>query len=674
MSTPPVCILYTQDAELVRRVKAFVRVIAQVRHVAEPDRLDAVLQQASPALLLMDLRAQEARDLLDQVQNDWPEVLITALGTPRSEPLREAEQAGIYAAEDLQLDRRRFQALVSRGFDHLRLMLENRELREQSTVVAAPEAPRRLELWQERAVATSMPLLRFPRVFRRFENVETLLASVVEGVADAAGVTRVGIFSRIRQSERYRLRAGLRCLPETYEVEYGERDPLVRWFELHAHLICRSNITHAPDHNQRALMRRALDTFGAEVIVPLHARGRIIGWLFFGHRVTGQRFEYQDLENLMILAEHVSTVLENALLYEEVTVQKTLAETLLKSIPPGIVATDEEAVIRWFNPTAEHILGFDAEEVLNRPVEAVGSRLASFIRETLDTKTNLPPQQWVDGNTRRSLSVETRRLVDQRTPLGAVAVVHDLTNEESMRQKQDLMDRAAFWTDLAASMSHEIRNPLVAIKTFAQLLPERFEDADFRKDFNHIVVQEIDRLDKIISQINSFAHPPELVMKPIDLRAPVKKALDFAREKFGTNGTPVEISLANDLPKVLGDEGALTEAFAHLVANAAEATVGQARPRIMLAAKPIRRGEETSGVVVTVQDNGSGISPELKDKIFSPFCTTKARGMGLGLPIVKRTIFDHNGRVDVESNPHGTSVSVMLPASDNGGEAHLADS
>jgi nitrogen-specific signal transduction histidine kinase len=121
--------------------------------------------------------------------------------------------------------------------------------------------------------------------------------------------------------------------------------------------------------------------------------------------------------------------------------------------------------------------------------------------------------------------------------------------------------------------------------------------------------------------------------------------------------------LPNDLPSVLGDESALTEAFAHLVANAAEATVGQNKPRITLDAKPLHEGTSTSGVVVTVHDNGKGIDPELKDKIFSPFCTTKARGMGLGLPIVKRTVFDHNGRVDVESSTQGTSVSVILPAS-----------
>lgn len=667
MNAAPICILYTQDPDLVRRLKAFLRTLAQVRHVDEPDRLEAVLQQSGPALLITDLRANESRDLLEQVQKEWPETLIIALGTLRSEPLREAEQAGIYGAEDLQLDRRRFQALVGRAFDHLNVLQENRDLREESSIIPVSEPARRVEAVPEHYGSPSLPLLRFPRVFRRFNNVEALLASVVEGVADAAGVTRVGIFSKIRQGDRYRLRAGLRCLPETQEIELNERDPLVRWFELHAHLISRANLAQTTDRAQRSILRRALDNFGAEVIVPLYARGRIIGWLFFGHRLTGQRFDYHDLEGLMILAEHVSTVLENALLYEEITIQKTLAETLLKAIPPGIVATDEEGIIRWFNPTAEQILGIPSAKVLHKPVETAGGLLAEFLRDTLEENANLPARQWTDENTRRSLSVETRRLADERNPLGAVAVIHDLTNEESLRQKQDLLDRAAFWTDLAASMSHEIRNPLVAIKTFAQLLPERFEDADFRKDFNQIVVREVDRLDKIITQINNFAHPPELVFKPIDVRAPVNRALEIARSRFEVNGeVALETLLANDLPKVLGDETALAEAFAHLVANAAEALSGQQKPRITLTAKPIREGNRASGVMVTVRDNGRGIAPELKEKVFSPFCTTKPRGMGLGLPIVKRTVFDHNGRVDIDSSSHGTLVSVMLPANTNG--------
>ena len=667
MSAAFICVLYTSDADLARRIKAFLRAMALVRHVTDPNRMEAVLQQNSPAVILMDLRAKECRDLLEQVEQDCPESLVIALGAPRSEPLREAEQSGIYAAEDLQLDRHRFQTLVGRAFDHLTIMQENRDLREQSHYRPSAEQSRRAEAVLERPRGLSLPLLRFPRVFRRLDNVEGLLASIVEGVADAAGVTRVGIFSRIRQGDRYRLRAGLRCLPETNEIEYYERDPLVRWFELHGHLVSRANLAHIAAQNQRPLLRRALDSFGAEVIVPLYARGQIIGWLFFGHRITGLPFDYSDLEGLMILAEHVSTVLENALLYDEVTLQKTLAETLLKSIPPGIVAIDEEGIIRWFNPPAESILGLKTSDALNRPVEAVGRRLATMLRETLEAKANLPPRQWIDPNTRRSLSVEARRLLDQHTPLGAVAVIHDLTAEENLRQKQDLVDRAAFWTDLAASMSHEIRNPLVAIKTFAQLLPERFDDPEFRKNFNQIVVQEIDRLDKIITQINAFAHPAELKMRPLDIRTPVKRGLELARSKFRVNGgVAVETELPANLPKILGDEGALAEAVAHLVANAAEAVTEQKKPKITLSAKPIHEGGRASAVLVTVQDNGHGIAPEMREKVFSPFCTTKARGMGLGLPIVKRTVFDHNGRVDIDTSTSGTAVSIALPATADG--------
>jgi len=293
----------------------------------------------------------------------------------------------------------------------------------------------------------------------------------------------------------------------------------------------------------------------------------------------------------------------------------------------------------------------------------MGNRLAGILRETLDSKTSPPPQHWIDSNTRRSLSIETRQLANNGSPLGAVAVIQDLTVQETLQEKQTLVDRATFWTDLAASMSHEIRNPLVAIKTFAQLLPERFDDADFRKEFNEIVVSEVDRLDRIITQINNFAHPPELVLKPIDVRSPLNKAVEIARSRYGINGKiELETSLPKNLPPVLGDETALAEAFAHLVANAAEASADRTKPRITLTAKPVREGRGKAAVVVTVRDNGSGIAPEIKDKIFSPFCTTKPRGMGLGLPIVKRTVFDHQGRVEVDSGPKGTEVSVLLPA------------
>jgi PAS domain S-box-containing protein len=661
MSPNPVAVLYTQDADLVRKTRAYLRNLAQLRHVANADRLEPVLQQTGPAVLMMDLRAKESRELLDQIHDEQPDVLIIALGVRHSEPLREAEEMGIYAAEELGLARSRFQALLERAFDYQKLWEENRDFRETSTMTR----DRGLKAANPRPAADSgrgLSLLRFPRVLRRSDNIDTLVSSVVEAVADAAGVSRVGIFLRAAKGQPYSFRGGLRCLSETDQLQFGERDALVRWLELHAHLISRNQLAQTSEDRSRALMRRSLDMFGAEVIAPLFAQNAVLGWIFFGNRVTGQLFSDQDLENLTMLAEHVSTILENAFLYEEATVQKTLAETLLKSIPPGIVAVDTNATIRWFNPRAEKILGISSTHALNKPVERVGNRLAGLLREALEAKESLGRQQWIDSATRRSVSVEALRLADNGSTLGAVAVINDLTAEETIREKQALVDRATFWTDLAASMSHEIRNPLVAIKTFAQLLPERFDDADFRKEFNQIVVQEIDRLDKIITQINNFAHPPELILKPIDVRAPVKKGLEIARSRFGINGkVEIETSLPSDLPRVLGDESALAEAFAHLVANAAEASVDRNKPQISLSAKPLREGKQAAAVVVTVRDNGHGIAADIKEKIFSPFCTTKPRGMGLGLPIVKRTVFDHHGRVEVDSTSKGTLVSIVLP-------------
>ena len=211
MTPAPVCILYTHDAELVRRARAFLRTTSQVRHVGDPNRLEPVLQQAGPSVLIVDLRSKECRELIDQIQNEQPDVLIIAFGVAQSETLREAEQFGIYAAEEIGLERRRFQALLGRAFDYLKVSQENRDLRETST--PAPEVSRKSETAHQSIDAVrTLPLLRFPRVLRRLDNMDTLVTAVVEALADAAGVSRVGLFSRSRKGDLYRLRAGLQLL------------------------------------------------------------------------------------------------------------------------------------------------------------------------------------------------------------------------------------------------------------------------------------------------------------------------------------------------------------------------------------------------------------------------------------------------------------------------------
>jgi nitrogen fixation/metabolism regulation signal transduction histidine kinase len=180
------------------------------------------------------------------------------------------------------------------------------------------------------------------------------------------------------------------------------------------------------------------------------------------------------------------------------------------------------------------------------------------------------------------------------------------------------------------------------------------------------VVQEIDRLDLIITQINNFAHPPELNFKPIDLRAPMKKAIELVRARTAKNGFAVETAVPDDLPPIVGDETALAEAFAHLVANAAEATSGlpKGKNHSFRQTDPRRGSHQRRGGDGARQWQGHRGRFE-RQNLF-PILYHQAARNGARLPIVKRTVFDHNGRVDIDSNPQGTSVSVLLPVAENG--------
>ena len=111
-------------------------------------------------------------------------------------------------------------------------------------------------------------------------------------------------------------------------------------------------------------------------------------------------------------------------------------------------------------------------------------------------------------------------------------------------------------------MSHEIRNPLVAIKTFAQLLPERYSDSEFRREFSKLMTHEVDRLNGIVEQINDFANPPDLMFKPVDIRKTLQSGIDTALKRFSHNGFEIKTRIDEKLPEIQGDERSLIDCFA----------------------------------------------------------------------------------------------------------------
>jgi len=665
MNLLPVSVLYTQDQEMPKQLGGFLGSVTTVRHVREPGELTAVLHQYDPTLLFLDLQSDQWRPLLAHVRKNMPNTLVLALGPNRSEPALEAAGMGICVLDTAPLgDRLQLRSVVSLAVSHLHSIRENRMKREHypnSLSNGHTDSSYALEIGTRPALTLpSLPLQYFSRAFRNFDDVDSMLESIIEGVAGYAKVSRAGVFAMGGDSNAYRLRASLRCMPQTQTLEFSPDDPLVRWLEIHAHLVARINLPVIPYASERLLLEQTLTAMGAEVIIPLHGRRRLIGWLFVGHPITGMPYAPEDLESLMVLGEYVSVTLENALLYEEVTVQKTLAETVLHAIPVGIVAVGADDMIRWYNKAAETILDFPREKALHQPARLLTSRLAGLLADCIEEGPLKEPAEWVDPASGRCLSVLTRPLMNGRHCLGAVAIVNDLSKERLLLEKQHRLERTAFWSELAAAMSHEVRNPLVAISTFAQLLPERYQDTEFRTEFTQLVAREIGRLTGMIDQINTLATANEPAFRPLEVDDMLARAVKLARQQRPNEKVNINLNLDENIPKVEGDTASLTEGFVHLIVNAVEASEHLPAATVTISAKAVATNGRRR-LVVRIQDNGKGIAPEIRDRIFSPFFSTKARGIGMGLALAKRTVADHTGQISVDSNKDGTTMTVSLP-------------
>lgn len=650
------CVLYSANSDWALRMGAYLEPLTAVRRLDSPACVQKSLGQQQACVLLLDLLSPASLDLLALVHRNYPSTVVIAFGLPGSTPMLQARQWDIYAIEADPVDRLRLLSLIQRAFRQVELASENNLLRQE-----AQRLMLLTESLQNRPPPEPDPSLDirdFSAALRHFTNVDSLLQRLVDEVADSLRVSRIGIFSRTRDIAAYRLRAGLRCLDSSASLEFGETHPYVNWMTVHTHAISRRHLEQVREVSNRLMLQNLLDQIGADVLIPLQSHHRLLGWMFIGPLSSGLPLEKRLMDHLISLTECVSTTLENALLYEEATIQKVLAETLLHSMPSGIIAVDDSGIVRWYNESAQSLFGVSPETAIGRPVEGLDSRLADLLRRTLGESGAPQSSEWVERGTQRHLSACTQRLANQSRCLGAVAVVQDTTDQKSMKEQQDRLDRATFWTELAASLSHEVRNPLVAIKTFAQLLPERYEDKDFQHEFRDLVSSEVERLNGIVDQIHTFANPPVLIFTPLCLKHCLESTL-AAGFKSPPPNIKVTLSGPDQLPKITGDERAMCETFAHIIRNAFEALAAVPKGEITLTLT-VESGPPPE-IVVTIRDNGPGIPPSLMPKIFSPFSTTKARGLGLGLPIARRTILDHRGTITVHSNEFGVLVTIRLP-------------
>jgi PAS domain S-box-containing protein len=259
---------------------------------------------------------------------------------------------------------------------------------------------------------------------------------------------------------------------------------------------------------------------------------------------------------------------------------------------------------------------------------------------------------------------------EQDQTIGAALFFKDLTHVEQLEERERLRDRLAALGEMAAAMAHEIKNPLAGIEVMAGLLRRQLTDKRDAQGLVNDIINEAKMANAIVQEMLDFVRPVRLQLDRASIGEALQSAVTMADGKAIRGNISVDVRLADSLPRIQGDRHQLAQVFANLLINAYEALNG--RGAVTLTARVIDSAEEGAllpdgsqpvpTMVIDVADTGPGVAPELTDKIFNPFFTTKPQGSGLGLAIVRKIVDAHEGRIDVTSRPdRGTCFRVTLP-------------
>lgn len=259
---------------------------------------------------------------------------------------------------------------------------------------------------------------------------------------------------------------------------------------------------------------------------------------------------------------------------------------------------------------------------------------------------------------------------DEGEPIGAALFFKDLTHVEQVEERERLRDRLAAVGEMAATVAHEIKNPLAGIEVMAGLLKRQLGDNRDGLALVSEIINEAKMANAIVQEVLEFVRPVRLQMERTSLLQSLQNAVTVADGKVRRGQIAVKLDVPPEIPPIKGDRHQLTQVFANLLINAYEALEG--RGTVALAVRLTQDGdagallpdghEPVPTVIVEVFDDGPGVASDLTDKIFNPFFTTKPQGSGLGLAIVRKIVDAHEGRIDMTSViGRGTSFRVSLP-------------
>jgi len=406
-------------------------------------------------------------------------------------------------------------------------------------------------------------------------------------------------------------------------------------------------------------LHAALTEHNWALLLPLLSEDAPLGVVVVGPKLSGDPFFPQDLDLLTTLANQAGIAIKNAQLYTQVVVANQYVRNIVATIQSGVVAVDARGRVTMTNPAAERLIGLTAEPLAAAVVGNLPDALAGALLRTLaDGEARTEPEITLPGPTAgRPVICTTSPLHDAAgAVVGAVAVFSDLTPLKQLENERRRAERLAYFELFAPSIAHEIKNPLVAIKTFAQLVPRRHHEAKFVEDFSRVVTREIARIERLLDRLRTMSRSADRAPQRLDIRAPIAEAAEFLQAGFDEKRIRLVLDVGDEPRFVTGDHGEIEQLFINLLINGLEATP----PDGVVAVRLVATGTD---VTVTVADTGPGIPAELLDRVFDPFFSTRQRGSGLGLTICAAIAASHRATLRAANRHGGGAIfTVEFPA------------
>ena len=339
---------------------------------------------------------------------------------------------------------------------------------------------------------------------------------------------------------------------------------------------------------------------------------------------------------------------------------RAFSDNLVANMPMGLVATDADGKVASFNQTAESVLRISHEEVIGKSHQAVLPEPLGRIIETLRGGKDVIEQEIQCPVSQNAVPLEviaTSLTEKDGTLLGHVLLFRDLTQIQELEKEVLRSQRLASIGRLAAGVAHELRNPLSSIKGFATYFKDRYQDVPQDQQTATIMIQEVERLNRVISQLLEYARPMTIDPKPTSIRSLIHDTLRLVEGDARQKGIRMDQNVPEDVGEMPMDPDRFKQVLLNLYLNGLEAM----EPGGTLSVTA-ERTRDPNSVQLIVSDTGRGIAPEDLAHVFDPYFTTKSSGTGLGLAIAHKIVESHNGQISIQSErDKGTTVVISLP-------------